>query len=55
MGSYVIPNYGFAGPLYVALIGMVIGFGASLLLRETAPIKVGVVVPRAIQESGPVA
>jgi MFS family permease len=42
MGSYVIPNYGFQGPLYVALIGMIIGFFASLLLKETAPKKVGV-------------
>jgi MFS family permease len=42
MGSYVIPNYGFAGPLYVALFGMVLGFVASLFLRETAPVKVGV-------------
>ena len=42
MGSFVIPNYGFAGPLYVALFGMVIGFIASLLLKETAPKKVGV-------------
>ena len=42
MGSFVIPNYGFAGPLYVALLGMVIGLVASLLLKETAPKKVGV-------------
>jgi MFS family permease len=41
MGSFVIPNYGFVGPLYVALFGMVLGFFASLLLRETAPKKVG--------------
>jgi hypothetical protein len=41
MGSFVIPNYGFAGPLYVALFGMIIGFIASLLLRETAPKKLG--------------
>ena len=42
MGSFVIPNYGFVGPLYVALLGMVIGFVASLLLKETAPKKVGI-------------
>lgn len=42
MGSFVIPNYGFQGPLYVALFGMIIGFFASLLLKETAPKKVGV-------------
>jgi MFS family permease len=42
MGSFVIPNYGFAGPLYVALFGMALGFVASLFLRETAPVKVGV-------------
>jgi MFS family permease len=47
MGSFVIPNYGFVGPLYVALFGMVLGLVASLLLRETAPSKVGVVVPAA--------
>lgn len=41
MGSFVIPNYGFVGPLYVALLGMSIGFVASLLLKETAPKKVG--------------
>lgn len=40
-GSFVIPNYGFGGPLYVALIGMIFGFVASLFLRETAPIKTG--------------
>jgi MFS family permease len=45
MGSFVIPNYGFVGPLYVALLGMVIGFVASLLLKETAPKKVGVRAP----------
>ena len=53
MGSFVIPNYGFGGPLYVALFGMVVGFVASLLLRETAPIKVGVAAP-AIEASSPV-
>jgi MFS family permease len=41
MGSFVIPNYGFVGPLYVALFGMVLGLFASLLLKETAPKKVG--------------
>ena len=41
MGSFVIPNYGFVGPLYVAFFGMVLGFVASLLLKETAPKKVG--------------
>jgi MFS family permease len=41
MGSFVIPNYGFVGPLYVALFGMVLGFLASLLLKETAPKKLG--------------
>ena len=41
MGSFVIPNYGFVGPLYVALFGMVLGLLASLLLKETAPKKVG--------------
>ena len=45
MGSFVIPNYGFVGPLYVALFGMVLGFVASLALKETAPIKVGAGVP----------
>ena len=40
-GSFVIPNYGFSGPLYVALFGMIFGFVASLFLRETAPIKTG--------------
>jgi predicted MFS family arabinose efflux permease len=40
-GSFVIPNFGFGGPLYVALFGMVFGFLAALFLRETAPIKVG--------------
>ena len=54
MGSFVIPNYGFVGPLYVALIGMGIGFVASLFLRETAPIKVNLPA-HAIEESGPVA
>ncbi len=42
MGSFVIPNYGFGGPLYVALFGMIVGFLASLLLKETAPKKVGI-------------
>jgi MFS family permease len=41
MGSFVIPNYGFQGPLYVALFGMVLGFIASLALKETAPKKLG--------------
>jgi MFS family permease len=41
MGSFVIPNYGFVGPLYVALFGMFVGLLASTLLRETAPVKVG--------------
>jgi MFS family permease len=41
MGSFVIPNYGFSGPLYVALFGMIVGFIASLLLKETAPKKIG--------------
>jgi MFS family permease len=41
MGSFVIPNYGFQGPLYVALFGMTLGFFASFLLKETAPKKVG--------------
>ena len=41
MGSFVIPNYGFIGPLYVALFGMSFGLLASLLLRETAPSKIG--------------
>ncbi len=54
MGSFVIPNYGFVGPLYVALFGMVLGFVASLLLRETAPIKVQLPAP-AREEPGPVA
>lgn len=52
-GSFVIPNYGFGGPLYVALIGMIFGFVASMFLRETAPVKVGV-GHRAIDESGQV-
>jgi MFS family permease len=47
MGSFVIPNYGFVGPLYVALFGMVVGLLASLLLRETAPRKIGVPAPQA--------
>ena len=47
MGSFVIPNYGFVGPLYVALFGMSVGFLASLLLRETAPRKVGLTAPAA--------
>ena len=60
MGSFVIPNYGFVGPLYVALIGMVIGFVASMFLKETAPIKMGVGASQmaghpAIEEIGPVA
>ena len=46
MGSFVIPNYGFVGPLYVALFGMVLGFFASLLLKETAPRKVGTLAPQ---------
>lgn len=41
MGSFVIPNYGFQGPLYVALFGMVLGLVTSLLLKETAPKKTG--------------
>ena len=41
MGSFVIPNYGFVGPLYVALFGMFVGLLASMLLKETAPVKVG--------------
>lgn len=40
-GSFVIPNYGFVGPLYVALFGMIVGLVASLLLKETAPKKLG--------------
>src|SRR6185503_12255092 len=47
MGSFVIPNYGFVGPLYVALFGMSVGFIASLMLRETAPRKVGLTAPAA--------
>lgn len=47
MGSFVIPNYGFVGPLYVALFGMVLGLLASLLLKETAPRKIGVPAPQA--------
>jgi MFS family permease len=47
MGSFVIPNYGFVGPLYVALFGMVLGLGASVLLRETAPRKIGMPAPQA--------
>ncbi len=46
MGSFVIPNYGFVGPLYVALLGMVLGLLASLLLKETAPRKVGTLAPQ---------
>ena len=46
MGSFVIPNYGFVGPLYVALFGMVLGLLASLLLKETAPRKIGVPAPQ---------
>ena len=49
MGSFVIPNYGFVGPLYVALFGMVLGFVASLLLKETAPRKVGLMAPAAVR------
>jgi MFS family permease len=47
MGSFVIPNYGFVGPLYVALFGMVLGLLASLALRETAPSKIGTPVTAA--------
>jgi MFS family permease len=47
MGSFVIPNYGFVGPLYVALFGMVLGLLASLPLKETAPRKIGVPAPQA--------
>ncbi len=46
-GSFVIPNYGFGGPLYVALFGMIFGFLASLFLRETAPVKTGSVATHA--------
>jgi MFS family permease len=49
MGSFVIPNYGFVGPLYVALFGMVIGLLASLPLKETAPRKIGVPAPQAAE------
>ena len=47
MGSFVIPSYGLVGPLYVALFGMIVGFLASLMLRETAPRKVGTLTPAA--------
>ena len=47
MGSFVIPSYGLVGPLYVALVGMAIGFVASLLLKETAPKKIGTLTPAA--------
>ena len=47
MGSFVIPNYGFVGPLYVALFGMVLGLLASLALKETAPSKIGTPVTAA--------
>lgn len=63
MGSVVIPNfaqmqpqienYGFVGPLYVSLFGMILGLLAALFFRETAPIKIGLPA-RAIDESGPV-
>jgi MFS family permease len=47
MGSFVIPSYGLVGPLYVALFGMSVGFLASLMLKETAPRKVGTLTPAA--------
>ena len=47
MGSFVIPSYGLVGPLYVALFGMSVGFFASLMLKETAPRKVGTLTPAA--------
>lgn len=53
-GTLVVPALGLAGPLYVALGGMVLGFVLSLFLKETAPIKVGN-AQAAIDESGPVA
>ena len=63
MGSFVIPEYGFVGTLYVALFGMILGFIGSFFLKETAPIKVGAIThtaagddaKSAIDESGPVA
>ncbi|MDG2091337.1 MAG: MFS transporter [Gammaproteobacteria bacterium] len=54
-GTLVVPTLGLSGPLYVALGGMVIAFFISLMLKETAPIKVGKPGPSAIDESGPVA
>ena len=53
IGSYVVPAMGLAGPLYVALGGMVFGFLVSLFLKETAPIKSQHAA--AIDESGPIA
>jgi MFS family permease len=52
MGSFVIPNYGFVGPLYVALFGMVLGLIASVLLKETAPRKIGVPAPQVVGAAG---
>ena len=54
VGSFVVPNFGLAGPLWVAFFGMILGFICSLFFKETAPIKVGAVTP-GIQESGPIA
>jgi MFS family permease len=51
MGSFVIPAYGLVGPLYVALFGMTVGLLASLLLKETAPRKVGAVAPVAARRA----
>ncbi|PCJ39957.1 MAG: MFS transporter [SAR86 cluster bacterium] len=55
VGSFVVPNMGLSGPLYVALYGMIFGFVLSLFLKETAPIKTAATNPQAIDESGPVA
>ncbi len=54
VGSFVVPNLGLAGPLWVAFFGMILGFICSLFFKETAPIKVGAVTT-GIQESGPMA
>lgn len=55
VGSFIVPNFGLVGPLYVALGGMILGLVLSLFLKETAPIKMAASNPQAVDESGPVA
>tara|TARA_R110000824_G_scaffold52692_4_gene146314 strand:- start:253322 stop:254614 length:1293 start_codon:yes stop_codon:yes gene_type:complete len=55
VGSFVVPNMGLSGPLYVALYGMILGLVLSLFLKETAPVKFVSTATPAIDESGPVA